>query len=130
MSISENQETTALNIMNSFGGIFICNTEIVLHCIMFIFGLRLAYITYKINSFTQIPRFFFDQVLKKWVLLVLMTFFIYSFLTNFTDEPLNKVWNLNNGQDCPGVMWQYWFLFRNMVMDCKRCLPWMSIFST
>lgn len=59
-----------------------------------------------------------------------MTFLIYSFITMFTGEPLNKVWTLNNGQDCPANMWQIWFLFRFMVTDCKACLPWMSIISS
>lgn len=94
---------------------------------MFVLGLRLAYGIYKINSLKEVLRYFFDQVLKKWVLLFLMTFLLYSFIVTFTGEPLNKVWNLNNGQDCPSYMWQIWFLFRNMQLDCKACLPWMSL---
>lgn len=58
-----------------------------------------------------------------------MTLLIYAYIITFTSEPLNKVWNLNNGEDCPKYMWQIWFLFRNMQLDCKKCLPWMSIFS-
>lgn len=56
-----------------------------------------------------------------------MTFLIYSFAVSFTGEPLNKVWSLNNGVDCPSTMWQFWFLFRNMQVNCKACLPWMSL---
>lgn len=117
-------------MLNSFWGVLACNTEIALHTIVFILGLRLAYGMYKIDTFKGILRFYFDQLLKKWVLLVLMTFLIYSFVVTFTSEPLNKVWNLNNGADCPGYMWQIWFLFRNMQLDCKTCLPWMSLIAS
>lgn len=27
-------------------------------------------------------------------------------------------------------MWQIWFLFRFMLNDCKRCLPWMSLIAS
>lgn len=96
---------------------------------MFIFGLRLAYNAYKINNMKDIGRFLFDQVLKKWVLLILMTLFVYTYLNVLTSQPLNKIWNMNNGQDCPSTIWQIWFLFKNMTLDCKKCLPWMSIFT-
>lgn len=51
---------------------------------MFIFGLRLAYNAYKINTMKDIGRFLFDQVLKKWVLLILMTLFVYTYLNVLT----------------------------------------------
>lgn len=97
---------------------------------MFILGLRLAYGAYKLNSFHELMRFYFDNVLKKWALLILMTMLIYSFLTMFISQPLNKIWDLSNGQDCPSTMWQIWFLFRFMISDCKRCLPWMSLIAS
>lgn len=129
-SISENQNDTAPELLNSFMGVTVCNVEIALHMIMFILGLRLAYGAYKIKTFRGIGRFFFDQLLKKWVLLILMSFFIYSALTILTNEPLSKVWSLNNGQDCPSYMWQMWFLFRNLQLDCRVCLPWLSLLSS
>lgn len=27
-------------------------------------------------------------------------------------------------------MWQMWFLFRNLLWDCKACLPWMSLIAS
>lgn len=115
--------------MNSFWGVLACNTEIALHTIMFILGLRLAYGIYKIDTLKGILRYYFDNVLRKWVLLVLMTLLVYAFIEAFTSDPLHKIWNLNNGIDCPGYMWQIWFLFRNMQVDCRACLPWMSLLS-
>ena len=94
---------------------------------MFVLGLRLAYGAYKIKTFRGIGRYFFDQLLKKWVLLILMSLLIYAFLTLLTNEPLSKIWSLNNGKDCPKYMWQMWFLFRNLQLDCRACLPWLSL---
>jgi hypothetical protein len=42
-------------------------------------------------------------------------------------EPLSKVWRDNNGKDCPLYIWQTWFLFRNLLLDCKICLPWFTL---
>jgi hypothetical protein len=56
-----------------------------------------------------------------------MSLLVYSYIKMFTAEPLNKLWDLNNGQDCPGYMWQIWFLFRYMQIDCRACLPWLSL---
>lgn len=122
--------TTAASLLNTFGGVLICNSEVYLSVIMFVLGLRFAYGIYKANSLKQIFRFYFDQLLKKWALLFLMSLFVYSWMESFTDQPLHRLWNINYGQDCPGYMWQLWFLFRNMQVDCKRCLPWLSVFSS
>lgn len=96
---------------------------------MFVLGLRFAYGIYKANSLKQIFRFYFDQLLKKWALLLLMSLFVYAWMESFVDQPLHRLWNINYGRDCPAYMWQIWFLFRNMQTDCKRCLPWLSVFS-
>ena len=84
-SISENQNDTAPQLLNSFGGVFICNTEIALQTIMFVLGLRLAYGAYRIKTFRGIGRYFFDQLLKKWILLILMSFLIYSAMNLLTN---------------------------------------------
>lgn len=91
--------------------------------LVYILGLKLAYSVYKQRSFHQMGRFFFDELLNKWVLLVLLTMFVYGIM-GLIDQPLSKIWSINYGQDCPTVMWQMWFLFRNLQMDCKVCLPW------
>lgn len=97
---------------------------------MFVLGLRLAYGAYKIKTFTSIGRYFFDQLLKKWALLIIMSMLIYSSLSFFVSDPLSRIWNINNGQDCPNYMWQMWFLFRNLQLDCRVCLPWLSLISS
>lgn len=56
-----------------------------------------------------------------------MSLLIYSFLTICTNQPLIKLWHLNNGKDCPNYIWQIWFLFRNLQLDCKICLPWFTL---
>lgn len=127
LSISENMKTTAQELLNSFFGVLTCNTEIALHTIVFVMGLRLAYSAYKIDTFKALLRFYFDQAIKRWVVLFLMTLLIYSFVIVFTSEPLNTVWKINVGGDCPGYIYQLWFLFRNMITDTKACLPWMSL---
>lgn len=129
-SISENQGKTAAQLLYSFGGIIGCNTEIALHTIMFIFGLRLAYGVYKITNVKGYLRYYFDQIIKKWLLLFLMSLLTYAYIITLTDEPLDKIWKLNTGEDCPGYMWQVWFLFRYMVTDGKRCAPWLSVFAS
>ena len=48
----------------------------------------------------------------------------------FTQNPLSKVWELNYAQDCGNYMWEMWFLFRNLQLDCKACLPWLSLLSS
>ena len=103
-TIAENENHSAANILNSFWGLFVCNTGIALDTIIFILGVRLAYGVYKIKTFTAIGRFFFDQLIQKWLLFILMTLLIYSFLA-FTQQPLSKIWELNYGKDCPGYMW-------------------------
>ena len=63
-TIAENENHSAANILNSFWGLFVCNTEIALDTIIFILGVRLAYGVYKIKTFTAIGRFFFDQLIQ------------------------------------------------------------------
>ena len=50
----------------------------------------------------------------------------YIFLS-LTDDPLNKIWKANYGADCQSVMYQMWFLFRNLQLDCKVCLQWFWV---
>jgi hypothetical protein len=90
---------------------------------MCILGIKLSYAVYKLTSFHQIGRFFFDQLLKKWVILILFSMTVYIIMA-MIDDPLSRVWKNNYGQDCPSVMWQIWFVFRNLQLDCKVCLQW------
>ena len=60
-------------------------------------------------------------------MLFLMSLLIYTFVILFTGEPLNTIWKINVGGDCPDYIYQLWFLFRNMITDTKACLPWMSL---
>ena len=94
--------------------------------IMFILGMKLAYGVYKFTTFHEIGRFFFDQLLKKWVFLLLITISIYGFMS-YTDKPISKYWDINYGADCPKTMWETWFLFRHLQLDKKVCLPWLWI---
>ena len=103
-TIAENENHAAAAILNSFWGIFVCNTEITLDIIIFILGLKLAYGVSHIKRFKAIGRYFFDELIKKWLLLIILSLFIYSFMT-FTQNPLSKVWELNFTQDCPNYMW-------------------------
>ena len=93
---------------------------------MFILGTKLAFSLYRLNSFHEIGRYFFDQLSTKWIGLLLTSMTAYILL-GFTDEPLNQLWKKNFGADCPGVMYQMWFLFRNLTLDCKVCLQWFWI---
>lgn len=45
----------------------------------------------------------------------------------YADEPLSKYWYINFAQDCPKYIWQDWFLFRDLQLDGKVCLPWLWI---
>ncbi len=93
---------------------------------MFIFGMKLAYGVYKFTSFHEIGRYFFDQLLKKWVFFFIISISIYGVMS-YTDEPLSKYWMINFGQDCPKYMWEEWFLFRHFQLDGRVCLPWLWI---
>lgn len=88
--------------------------------------MQFAYGVYEVQTFKGLGRYFFDNLIKKWLFLVIISLFIYSFLS-LTQEPLSKIWQLNYGQDCPGSMWQMWFFFRNLQLDCKACLPWLFL---
>jgi hypothetical protein len=85
--------------------------------------MKLAYGVYKLKSFHQIGRYFFDQLLKKWAFMLLMSLTVYAILS-YIDDPLSTIWKNNNGKDCPNAMWQIWFAVRNLQLDCKVCLPW------
>lgn len=113
--------------LNSFWGIFICNVEISLQTIIFILGFRLACGLAKIRKFTKIGRLFFDELLRKWLNLILMSLLVYSFCTIFINKPLSLLWYQTNGKDCPNYIWQIWFVFRNLELDCKVCLPWFTL---
>lgn len=86
--------------------------------------MKLAYSAYKQSTFQQMGRYFFDHLLKKWLFLLLATMSVYI-ISSAIDEPLSKMWSISNGVDCPAVMWQMWFLARNLILDCKVCLPWL-----
>jgi hypothetical protein len=73
--------------------------------IMFIFGMKLAYGVYKFTTFQEVGRYFFDQLLKKWVFFFIVSLSIYGVMS-YTDEPLSKYWMINFAQDCPKYMWQ------------------------
>ncbi len=115
-----------MNWFNSLGGVLFCNIEIAFSVIMFVLGAKLAFSFYKLSNFHEIGRYFFDQLLMKWLGLILATMTAYILLS-LTDEPLNQLWKNNYGADCPTVMYQMWFLFRNFIMDCKVCLQWFWI---
>ena len=81
---------------------------------------------FKLSTFHEIGRFFFDQLLVKWVVLLLTSMGAYALLT-LTDEPLDQVWQKSYGADCSSVMYQMWFLFRTLQLDCKVCLQWFWV---
>lgn len=93
-------------MLNSFLGIFITNTEIAFSFILFIIGMKLAYGIYKFTTFHEIGRYFFDQLLKKWIFFVIVSLATYGLLTWMTDRPLSKFMDINFMQDCPAYMWQ------------------------
>lgn len=114
---------------DSFGGVLFCNIEIAFSVIMFVLGAKLAFSFYKLKSFHEIGRYFFDQLLMKWLGLILASMTAYILLS-LIDEPLNQIWKNNYGADCPSVMYQMWFLFRSFMMDCKVCMQWFWIIET
>lgn len=93
---------------------------------MFVLGAKLAHSLFRLNSFHEIGRYFFDQLLTKWLVLVLTSMAAYLLLS-LTDEPLNQIWKNKYGADCPAVMYQIWFLFRNLQLDCKVCMQWFWV---
>lgn len=94
--------------------------------IVFVLGVKLAYSLFRLNSFHEIGRYFFDQLLMKWAILVLTSMAAYVFLS-MTDEPLNQLWKNKYGADCPSIMYQIWFVFRSVAFDCKVCMQWFWI---
>lgn len=90
-------------------------------------GYRLAYSLFKIKKFVKIGRFFFDILIKKWVNLILMSLLVYAFCSLCISQPLVKIWNIKNAIDCKNYIWQIWFMFRNLQLDSKICLPWFSL---
>lgn len=119
-------EIKSMKWFDSFGGVLFCNIEIAFSVIVFILGAKLAHSLFKLNSFHEIGRYFFDQLLMKWLILVLTSMAAYVFLS-MTDQPLNQLWKSKFGADCPSVMYQIWFVFRNLQLDCKVCLQWFWI---
>ena len=103
-----------------------CNIEIAFNVIVFVLGVKLAFSLFKLSSFHEIGRYFFDQLLMKWAILVLTSMAAYVFLS-MTDEPLNQLWKNKFGADCPAVMYQIWFVFRSLILDCKVCMQWFWI---
>lgn len=105
----------------------ICNVEIALQTVIFVLGFKLAYGMAKIRKFTKIGRIFFDLLLRKWLNLILISLLVYSFLNQTVSRPLSLLWSQTNGKDCPYYIWQIWFVFRNLQLDCKVCLPWFTL---
>lgn len=116
----------AIKWFDSFGGLLFCNIEIAYNVIMFVLGMKLAFSLSNLSSFHQIGRYFFDTLLVKWVILVLTSMAAY-FLLSYTDEPLNQLWKNSYGADCHSVIYQIWFIFRNLQLDCKVCLQWFWV---
>lgn len=109
------QNTSQLyQILDSYWGVFICNTEIALQTIIFIQGFRLAYGMAQIKKIRNIGRSFFDIIFRKWLILILMSLLVYSFSSYLISQPLSLLWNFKNGKDCSNYIWQIWFLFRNL----------------
>lgn len=79
-TISSNP-SKAYDFFNSFLGIFVTNTELAFSLIMFILGMRLAYGVYKFVTFHEIGRYFFDQLLKKWVFFVIISLSMYGVMS-------------------------------------------------
>lgn len=109
------QNTSQLyQILDSYWGVLICNTQIALQTIIFIQGFRLAYGMSEIKKIRNIGRSFFDIIFRKWLILILMSLLVYSFSSYFISQPLSELWNFKNGKDCSNYIWQIWFLFRNL----------------
>jgi hypothetical protein len=100
--------------------------EIAFSVVMFVLGIKFAQAVHKLGSFHQIGRFFFDQLIKKWAILFLTSMAAYLILS-LTDDPLSSLWKMSYGKDCHSVMWQMWFLVRNLQLDCKVCLQWFWV---
>jgi hypothetical protein len=119
-------EPKALRWFNSFGGVLFCNVELAFSVVIFVFGAKLAYSLFKLNSFHEIGRYFFDELLVKWAVLLLVSMTAYFFMS-LTDEPLNALWKASTTADCPSVIYQVWFVFRSLQFDSKACMPWFWI---
>lgn len=116
--------------LDSAWGVFVCNVQISLQTIIFILGFKLASGVSKLKKYTKIGRFFFDELFRKWLNLILISLLVYSFCTKLINKPLSLLWFQNNGQDCSNYIWQIWFVFRNLLLDCKICLPWFTLLQT
>ena len=90
-------------------------------------GWRVVAAVAKVRKFTKIGRIFFDVLFRKWINLILMSLLVYSFSTLLINKPLSLLWLQTNGKDCPNYIWQIWFVFRNLSLDCKICLPWFTL---
>lgn len=119
-------EPKALRWFNSFAGVMFCNVELTFSIIIFVLGAKLALSVFKLGSFRELGRYFFDELLTKWAVLVLVSMVAYFFFS-LTDEPLNQLWRASSAADCSSVIYQVWFVFRSLQFDGKTCLPWLWI---
>lgn len=71
----------SLKWFDSLGGVLFCNIEIAFNVIVFVLGAKLAYSLFRLSSFHEIGRYFFDQLLIKWAILVLTSMAAYVFLS-------------------------------------------------
>lgn len=122
-------EPKALKWFNSFAGVVFCNVELAFSVIIFVLGAKLALSVFKLGSFRELGRYFFDELLTKWAVLVLVSMVAYFFLS-LTDEPLNQLWRASSAADCSSVIYQVWFVFRSLQFDGKSCLPWLWVMET
>uniref|UniRef100_A0A1J3JS08 Uncharacterized protein n=1 Tax=Noccaea caerulescens TaxID=107243 RepID=A0A1J3JS08_NOCCA len=93
---------------------------------MFALGAKLAGSVFKLGSFHELGRYFFDELLTKWAVLFLVSLAAYFFI-GLADEPLNELWKAGATADCSSIIYQVWFIFRSLQFDGKACLPWLWI---
>lgn len=122
-------EPKALRWFDSFAGVLFCNVELGFSIVIFVLGAKLAMSVFKLGSFRELGRYFFDELLTKWAVLVLVSMVAYFFFS-LTDEPLDQLWRSSSAADCPSVIYQVWFVFRSLQFDGKTCLPWLWVMET
>lgn len=66
---------------DSAGGLLFCNIEIAFSVVMLVLGMKLAHSLCKLSSFHEIGRYFLDQLLTKWAILVLTSMAAYLLLS-------------------------------------------------
>jgi hypothetical protein len=119
-------EPKALRWFNSFAGVLFCNVELVFSVVVFVLGTKLAGAVFKLGSFRELGRYFFDELLTKWAVLVLVSMAAY-FCFSLTDEPLNQLWRSSSFADCSPDIYQVWFVFRSLQFDGRSCMPWLWV---